>query len=124
MESWNQSYELSLLLHLTVVMQEVAQVMQDVDILIIFMTFPYFSFYYKEFFFDYMFSDTLVKCCHILIRIQSHAHLYDPKTYYNHPPPPSDLDDVISRHGLDRKKIKAKISESIAIVVHASLQYT
>ena len=86
--------------------------MQDVDILITFMTSPYFSFYYKEFFFDYMLSDNLAKHCHILIRIQhDREDVYDPKVHYNYPPRPSDLDDVMSRHGLERKKIKAKISE-------------
>ena len=88
--------------------------MRDVNILIIFMTSPYFSFYYKEFFFDYMFSDNSAKHCHIVIRIQHYSEdVYDPKIHYNDPLHSSDLDDVMSRHGLDRKKIKAKISEFI-----------
>ena len=93
----------------TIFMQEVAQVMQGVDIVIIFMTSPYFSFYYKDFFFDYMFKENLAKHCHILIRIQHDTHA---TIHYNASTPSSNPDDVMSQHGLERKKIKAKISKS------------
>ena len=103
--------------------QEIAQAVKDVEVVIIIMSTGHdFMTHFAQEFFNYMFNENLAeKCQYVVLRItnpeESRGRSSRRRSRRSNPQPKVDAEAIMRLYGLEREKIKAKICKFIKYLV-------